>query len=355
MLIGGAVSDTTSTQPEKQTKVDTARQDPNATPAKGKPESKKSAPESVARDTSQPARKKSATADAPSDKAASSAAGKSEASSANATSPQQIKAEAGDTLSGPLPGMLTADKSPYLALADLYVPQGQTVIIEPGVVILFTAFTGLKVQGTLLAKGTSDEPIVFTSGNDAVHNPVSTLKAAPYDWNGIQITEDGIGSHLAYCAIRYSVYGIVSMTRYIRIGPSVFEENGRADLTIAGHEHEVGNDPYEYNLATHPGSLPDSLIVLRDPRARARAILRYSGMGVLAAGAVVGAVYTYRFSQSSDELDALSATEPQNLATYSSSDWKDARDRAQGDRVGMIIGYLIGVLGATGFGISFAF
>jgi hypothetical protein len=268
---------------------------------------------------------------------------------------QGIRAAANDTLSGPLPGMLTANKSPYLVLADVYVPQGQTVIVEPGVVVLFAAFTGLKVQGTLLAKGASEKPIIFTSVNDQVHNPASTLKAAPYDWNGIQITEDGIGSHLAYCAVRYSVYGIASMTRYIRIGPTIFQENGRADLTIEGHEHEVGSGPYEYNMAIHAKQLPDSLIILRDPRAGPRAVLRYSGVGVLVVGAILSAVYTYRFSQSHDELDGLSAVDPQNLAANSSSDWEEAHDQARGDRAGMILGFAIGAVGAVGFGVSFAF
>src|SRR5665647_3097029 len=64
-------------------------------------------------------------------------------------------------LAGDLPKTVTADKSPYLVVADLFVPTGKTVVIEPGTVFLFKNFTGLHVRGTLIAKGTSIRPVVF--------------------------------------------------------------------------------------------------------------------------------------------------------------------------------------------------
>jgi hypothetical protein len=232
---------------------------------------------------------------------------------------------------------------------------GQTVIVEPGVVLLFAGFTGLKVQGTLLARGESDRPIVFTSVNDQAHNPQSTLKAAPYDWNGIQITEDGIGSHLAFCAIRYSVYGLASMTRYIRIGPSLFQFNGRANLTIEGVEHQVGDEPYEYNMTAPRPEGGDSLTILPDPNARKRAIVRYSGLGVLFVGAIMSSVYSYRFGEADDRLDALSTTEVGNLSDNTGADWEAAHDDARRSRAGLVWGLLIGTAGAVGFGWSFFF
>ncbi|MBD3244213.1 MAG: hypothetical protein GF331_26715, partial [Chitinivibrionales bacterium] len=224
--------------------------------------------------------------------AADSASGKA-AEPAQQASVARLQVSAGDTLSGPLPPVLGVSKSPYLVIADIYVPTGQTVIVEPGVVFLFNSFTGLKVQGTLLARGEDDNPIVFTSVNDTEHNPSSTLQAAPYDWNGIQVTEDGLGTHLSYCVIRYSVFGLASMTRYIRIGPSMFSDNGRADVTIEGREHETGEGAFEYNATAAAPMLPDSLTVLPDPKAKRRTIARYSGMGVLLVGAVLSSIYTY--------------------------------------------------------------
>lgn len=267
----------------------------------------------------------------------------------------RVSVAAGDTLSGPLPPILSVGKSPYLVIADIYVPTGQTVIVEPGVVLLFSSFTGLKVQGTLLARGEDNKPIVFTSVNDPEHNPQSTLQPAPYDWNGIQITEDGLGTHLSYCVVRYSVFGLASMTRYIRVGPSMFGDNGRANVTIEGREQEVGTAPFEYNATAIVPTIPDSLTVLPDPKAKRRTITRYAGMGVLLVGAVLSSVYTYRFSQSDDELESLSSTEPGNLAANNSGAWEDAYNRARRDRAGMVWGYLIGIAGGGGLVWSFTF
>ncbi len=309
----------------------------------------------------------SAVAEAPTKPAPRPAAKRSEASTAEKdarkaapvsekeTTVARVSVAAGDTLSGPLPPILSVDKSPYLVIADIYVPTGETVIVEPGVSLLFNSFTGLKVQGTLLARGKDDRPIVFTSVNDPEHNTQSTLQPAPYDWNGIQITEDGLGTHLSYCVIRYSVFGLASMTRYIRIGPSMFSDNGRADVTIEGHEHEVGTAPFEYNATAVVPAIPDSLTVLPDPKAKRRTITRYTGAGVLVVGAILSSVYTSRFSRSDDELESLSSTDPGNLAANNSAAWEDAYNRARRDRAGMVWGYLIGVAGAAGFVWSFTF
>lgn len=270
---------------------------------------------------------------------------------------KELAVEAKDTLNGPLPNTVLASRSPYLVLSDILVPQGQTVIVEPGVVFLFSGFTGLQVQGTLLAKGTAENPIVFTSVNDKSHNAASKLDPAPYDWNGIQITPDGLGTHFDFCAVRYSVYGIVSMTRYIRIGPTLFQENGRANLTIEGKEHETGTEPYEYKVDTPLPTVgaSDSLTVLPDPNARKRNIIRYSGLGVFVVGAVMGSAYTARFSSSSDRLEELSKTDPYSLASGDSDSWEQAYDRARRDRAGLVWGYLIGAVGAAGFGWTFFF
>jgi hypothetical protein len=267
-----------------------------------------------------------------------------------------VLVEASDTLTGPLPKILYADQGPYFVLGDVVVPQGQTVIIEAGTVMLFNAFTGIKVLGTLLARGESDKPIVFTSVNDQAHNPASQLHAAPYDWNGVQVSADGIGTHFSYCVIRYSVYGISSMTRYIRIGPTLFQNNGRASLTIDGVEHQTGDSPYEYNSTVPlPTAGSDSLMVLPDPRARTRTIVRYSSLGVALLGTILSSVYTARFSQSDEDLEALSSTGASNLAEHTSDQWDIAYDRARRDRAGMVWGFVIGIAGAAGFTWTFFF
>ena len=116
-----------------------------------------------------------------------------------------------DTLGGPLPKILKAQAKPYYVIADIEVPANRVVTIEPGVVILFKNFTGLHVSGKLIAEGTKNQPIIFTSENDKKYNPSSVLMPNPYDWNGIYIHDGAFGSILTHCTISYTVYGIIDM------------------------------------------------------------------------------------------------------------------------------------------------
>jgi len=57
----------------------------------------------------------------------------------------------------------TLDKSPYIAIGRLVVKEGVTLIIEPGVTVKFKSNTALRVDGTLVARGTQEMPIIFTA------------------------------------------------------------------------------------------------------------------------------------------------------------------------------------------------
>jgi hypothetical protein len=53
--------------------------------------------------------------------------------------------------------------SPYIVVDTVEVQQNITLTIEPGVVVKFNDGRGLLVDGELIARGTSNSPIVFTS------------------------------------------------------------------------------------------------------------------------------------------------------------------------------------------------
>ena len=81
----------------------------------------------------------------------------------------------------------------YLLLGSVTVPNGITLTINPGIVIKsFQSGDRIRIEGKLIADGTPDAPIVFSSAkDDAFGNPRDTNKdgtnsvPARGDWSGI--------------------------------------------------------------------------------------------------------------------------------------------------------------------------
>jgi|GEM_PF-1660003 len=241
------------------------------------------------------------------------------------TAPKPINTDLAlyDTIAGDLAPFVPAGSRPYLVAGDIYVAAGKTVTIEPGAIFLFKNFTGLQVQGRLSAKATNDRPLIFTSENDRQYNRHDSPDAAPYDWNGVHIHKEGIGTEMEHCMIQYAVDGIVSDTRFIRLSSCILKNNGRTNLSIEGIEHEVGNEPYEYTLTVKDAKLDGvALSVLSDPLALRRSITRYTGIALAAGGAVVGIIFSSNYRDAARKLDRLSSRDPVNLATHSSADWE---------------------------------
>ncbi len=259
-------------------------------------------------------------------------------------------------LAGDLPAIVFAQDGPFLVVDDIYVPQGKTVSIEAGAVFLFKNFTGMQVLGKLVARGEQDKPIIFTSVNDREYNPDSQLDPAPFDWNGVYLHEDAIGSEFRYCAVMYSVEGITAQTKFFRLSPVIFLKNGRASLTIEEKRMEAPDGPYEYAVSRDDPSLKElPMNILSDPRALKRNIIRYTGFTIAMAGAVVSIFYSMELSGSSRKLDNLSSTAPQNLAYHDSHDWERARSRHNATIAGTLIGVTLFAAGGAGFSWSFTF
>jgi uncharacterized repeat protein (TIGR01451 family) len=118
------------------------------------------------------------------------------------------EAGAATEISGPITSdtSWTLSNSPYIVVGDVLVNSGITLTIEPGVVVKFNS-SNLQINGTLIARGTSSDPIVFTSNKTA---PVTgdwgyiyfgeSSTDATYDANGNYIG----GSILEYCIVEYA-------------------------------------------------------------------------------------------------------------------------------------------------------
>jgi hypothetical protein len=260
------------------------------------------------------------------------------------------------TLAGPLPKVVEAAKGPYLVIADIEVPAGKLVTIEPGTVLLFKNFTGLHVQGRLVAEGTAARPLIFTSEFDKDYNPASSMYPNPYDWNGLYIHANAVGTSLSHSNLYYSVYGIISETKYIRIFSGSFANNGKTNLVIEGKEHIVADAPYTYELLLKDATVDGVPIrILRDPAAPKRNTFRFAGIGAIIGGAGMGVYSTLQWREDQERLEKLSDPNPPNTIDHSSAEWNDTRSERNLDRVLSTAGYCLVAIGAVGFGWSFSF
>ncbi len=93
-------------------------------------------------------------------------------------------------------GTWTAANSPYYLYGNHEIAAGESLIIEPGVDVIFTTPSSLIVRGNLQAEGTIADSIRFYSG------PVSWPCDTFTTWRGIQFLGSQAGaSRLSYCAI----------------------------------------------------------------------------------------------------------------------------------------------------------
>ncbi len=262
-----------------------------------------------------------------------------------------------DTLSGPLPKRVPAGDRPYIVVSDIEVPFGKTVTIDPGAKLLFQNFTGFQIQGQLIAEGTKAKPIVFTSEFDGTYNPDSTLIANPFDWNGIYIHKDAFGSRMKFCRIQYSVYGIASDTRLIRIDPCVFSFNGKADLTVVDSIHPVkSGDTYKYVLTSRDATVEGvSVKLIDDPQSRKRNGIRYTSAAFLAGGIVAVIYGYYRYDESRKVFEERSRDSFENINTYTKKDWEEARRNKNLDFSLTCIGAGVTLLGTIGLVWTFTF
>ncbi len=121
----------------------------------------------------------------------------------------------------------TSDKT-YILRGNVIVATGITLTIQPGTVIKADADKFFRVDGTLIASGTVDSPIIFTT------NSITNAK-----WVGLRFTASSIpatfdansvyqaGSTVRYVNVSYATTGVdMSVAPYV--ADSIFANNGTA-------------------------------------------------------------------------------------------------------------------------------
>lgn len=98
--------------------------------------------------------------------------------------------------------------SPYILEISPSINYGVTLTIEPGVVVKSKLGKSIKIKGTILANGTTENPIVFTSikddsfAGDTNADGVATVPAEG-NWTGLDFWDTSSGSVLNNIKVRY--------------------------------------------------------------------------------------------------------------------------------------------------------
>ncbi|MDZ7264580.1 MAG: TonB-dependent receptor [candidate division KSB1 bacterium] len=144
----------------------------------------------------------------------------------------------GADVSGTQSGVWTTDDSPYIVTNEVVIPAGMTLRIEPGVVVKFNGYFGIRVEGTLIAIGVIGKRIIFTSIHDKefgiTRQPTTTMPGGK-DWRGIEFTATGgQSSTLDNCIIRYCDKVIVASAANPELINLIVVDCNATDFNVAG-------------------------------------------------------------------------------------------------------------------------
>lgn len=121
--------------------------------------------------------------------------------------------------------------SPFVVSGDIVVYSDAVLTIEPGVEVRFGEKFSLIVEGKLVANGTKDKMITFTSNkHDPETGDWSTIK-----FNGTQ------SSSLVYCLIEYGINGITVENGFLDIQNSLIDGNSENGIIITDGNVEIKN------------------------------------------------------------------------------------------------------------------
>jgi hypothetical protein len=223
--------------------------------------------------------------------------------------------------------------NPIIVDQEVTIAVGKKVVFKEGCVLVFKAFTGLTVKGSLIAEGSPAKPVVFTSINDAKYNPQAEQLPNPFDWNGIQIPREAGEIKMRNFQLMYSVFGIKSQKDDITIQNGLFQQNGQFHFTVNDKILFVqDNISYSYNTVDSTAVNPKPGVAQnkkKSPKVIAAAALAI--VGVAACG--VGGYFMYDAGKRYDTYTSAS----ENFESY--SEYESSR--------------LQGIAGFVGAGVAF--
>ena len=147
----------------------------------------------------------------------------------------------------------TLVKSPYIVTGNVLVMEGVTLTVEPGVVVNFNSGMVLGIDGTLIARGTKDNMINFTSNQQP---------QAPGDWGNISFNDtstdavyDDTGNYIGGSILEYSKIeyggsegnGVVSLNKTHPLITNCIIQHNSVTGIYSGN-HFSGHDRFTNNI-----------------------------------------------------------------------------------------------------------
>lgn len=137
---------------------------------------------------------------------------------------------------GVFSGTLIKANSPYRLNGSVLIPADQTVIVEPGVVVLVGGeYSTITVFGQILARGTKEEPITFRSDRE---NP------NPWDWDRILFRSQS-RSFLENCMVQHSNYGLYAVNTSLTLLNCSLRKNSILGLYVKNSAITIQNSIFE--------------------------------------------------------------------------------------------------------------
>ena len=134
---------------------------------------------------------------------------------------------------------------PYI-FTQVTVPEGVTLTVEPGTVVKFSATTSyLDINGTLLADGLAEAPIVFTSdaddsyGGDTNNNGAEEPEKG--SWGGVRLLATGGDSIFRHCVIKHASTGLAVTGKNPVIDHCTIDHNTQYGIQLANASPNVSD------------------------------------------------------------------------------------------------------------------
>jgi parallel beta-helix repeat protein len=130
--------------------------------------------------------------------------------------------------------------SPFVVSQNVTVNQGATLTIEPGVEVKFGGDFSLIAKGRLIANGTQNSMITFTSNK---------YQPSPGDWGTIELSGTQ-HSLLAYCAVQYATNGITTENGNVEVKNSVVSSSYQYGISVTNSTDLIQADEIANNSAS---------------------------------------------------------------------------------------------------------